>query len=126
MRRNRLALRRIEVLGDPLHLGMLATPVRIGLKLRLLIATVQPRKPRRTRAVAASINAMARYARLGGTGIAPAERDDFAGGGKAVRSCTVDRTAAHDRDRGKQRDQKAIEHIHHIPEPPPHAVVPEV
>nr|WP_281822969.1 hypothetical protein [Sphingobium sp. BS19] len=48
MRGNSLALRRLKMLGDPLHLGMLATSIGIGLKLRLLITAIEPREPRRT------------------------------------------------------------------------------
>src|SRR3546814_4827289 len=43
-----LALACVELLGDPAHLGVVAAPVDISLKLLLQIAGIQPGEARRT------------------------------------------------------------------------------
>ncbi|NIJ17955.1 hypothetical protein FHS54_002955 [Sphingobium vermicomposti] len=126
MRRNRLALRRTEVLGDPLHLGMLAAPIGIGLKLRLLIAAIKACEPRRARAVAPPVDPVAGDTGIGRTSVAAAQRNQLAGGGQAIRRRAVDRTATGQRDRCQPDDRKTVEPMHHAPEPPPPAVVPDV
>ncbi|GLI98985.1 hypothetical protein [Sphingobium sp. BS19] len=69
---------------------------------------------------------MAGDAGAGRTGIAAAQRNQFAGGGKAICRRAVDRAATSQGNRCQRSDKEAVEQIHHALEPPPLAVVPQV
>jgi hypothetical protein len=92
--RNRLALFGAQLLGDRLHLRVMATTVTIGFELRFQIALVQSRQPRRACAVAAPVHAVTGDARVRRPRIAAAQRDQFAGRGKLIGTGAVGDAAA--------------------------------
>ena len=108
MKGNRLALIDAKCPGDPTHLRMVAAPVRIGFKLALEIAGVEPREPRRARPIAATVQPVAGEAGVAGPRPGTAHRNDPAIFGKAVqRGRSGLRTTAKRRD----GDESEVAHL---------------
>lgn len=99
--RNSLSFCGTELLRDPAHLHMTASAVSVRFKLPLEIAKVEICKARTACTIAASVEAMAGEAGIGGACARPAEGDQFPRGPETLGRPVLD---------GRARRQSARQH----------------
>jgi hypothetical protein len=110
-------LRGRERTRDRLHLGMTPPSAGIGFELRGHITPIETGQPRRTRAIAAPVDAVTGDASVGRTRIAAAHSQQFATRGEAVCRSAFDRAAAR---QGNARQNPKCAPIHRDREPSGH------
>jgi mono/diheme cytochrome c family protein len=107
MGRDRVAVLRRQLLGDPAHLRVAPPPVGIGFELPLEVAALEPREPRAAGPVAEPVETMAGETGVRRARVTAAERDQLAGRGESLgRGGLDDAAGAQQRARAGDRQTR--------------------